>query len=68
MVRAGAMKLILHRRTGSTVLFDMDDDAGETRDLAGDTRHRSVVGDLEALLRARLHRPVEQLWVTAPSR
>jgi choline-sulfatase len=68
MVRVGPMKLILHRRTGSSVLFDMGDDAAETRDLGSDTRHRSVVGDLEALLHARLHRPVEQLWVNAPSR
>jgi arylsulfatase A-like enzyme len=55
MVRRGAMKLIA--RGEEHVLFDLDDDPQESRDLSGERAMRDLVRDLRDALRVELEQP-----------
>lgn len=51
MVRTQRFKLIRYKDDPVVQLFDMQDDPGETRNLAGEARHSDTVRDLNRLLR-----------------
>jgi arylsulfatase len=61
-VRRGRFKYLGRRNVyfPARALFDMEDDPGETRDLANDPRYASVADDLEAILDQELARPIRE--------
>jgi choline-sulfatase len=61
MLRRGPMKYILHRRSGTGALFDLDRDPGETENLLLDPQRRSIAADLAQQLNLRLSRRAPDL-------
>jgi choline-sulfatase len=60
-VRIGSLKYVRHRPSGEAVLFDLDDDAGETRNLLDDPAYRPRAFDLAVTLQLVLDRPTLDL-------
>ena len=60
MIRKGPLKFILHP-SGDRVLFDMDADPGETRNIVDE--HRELVMHLHVHLQMQINRPKPDLWV-----
>jgi len=63
MIRKGPLKYIWHG-SGERVLFDLDSDPGETRNVLDD--NRSVAEDLGIHLHMQMQRPMLPLWIDEP--
>ncbi|HEX7672501.1 MAG TPA: hypothetical protein VF395_23065, partial [Polyangiaceae bacterium] len=59
MIRKGSLKYISHG-SGDRVLFELDSDPGETRNIA--EAHPDVVTDLAIRLQLQIQRPRFELW------
>jgi choline-sulfatase len=59
--RLGRFKYVRHRRTRQGVLFDLEADPGETRNLIEDPHHRDRLFEVALGLKAALDRDVPQL-------
>jgi arylsulfatase len=65
MIRKGPLKYIGHG-SGDRVLFDLDSDPGETRNVA--EAHKDIVTDLAIHLQLQIQRPMFELWVDGRGR
>jgi arylsulfatase len=63
MIRKGPLKYIGHS-SGDRVLFDLDSDPGETRNVV--EAHRDVATNLAIHLQMQIDRPTLDLWVDGP--
>jgi choline-sulfatase len=61
MLRRGPMKYVLHRKSGTAVLFDLDRDPGETMSLLEERASQSVGKELAQELQLRLSRRPPEL-------
>ena len=64
--RFGTSKLIRHRLSGQTVLFDLADDPGETRNLVEDPMYRDRLFEVVLVLRWSLDRQHADLPLASP--
>lgn len=62
MLRRGAFKHIWHSIADVHILYNLEQDPGETRNLAGDPAYKQLLRDNVAELRQVLARPVPPLW------
>jgi len=63
MLRRGAHKHIWHSTADVHILYDLEQDPGETRNLADDPTYRELLKDNVKELREMLARPMPPLWV-----
>ncbi|MDP4650395.1 MAG: hypothetical protein NWS56_01425, partial [Haliea sp.] len=66
MLRRGRFKHIWHSIANVHILYDLQQDPGETQNLAADPQFRTLLEANVAELKAMLARPVPNLW-RAPS-
>ncbi len=62
MLRRGRYKHIWHSIADVHILYDLEEDPGETRNIAGDPRHRDLLAANVEVLREVLARPIPELW------
>lgn len=65
MLRQGHYKHIWHSVADANILYDLEQDPGETRNIADEPRHRDMLAANVELMREMLARPIPDLWRTS---
>jgi len=65
-VRSGPLKLIGHFPSGTCVLFDVEEDPDESRNLAIDPARSDALSQLQEIMRVAMNRPAPRLLSYGP--
>lgn len=66
MLRQGRFKQIWHSGADVDLLYDMENDPGETRNLGDDPAYKELLMQNREILRALMDKATPDMWIQAP--